>query len=261
MAAVGTRSAPLISNQERMKKEHVVVAKASRSSNKILEMLPPSEKKMVMNIAERIDPPLRAVLCDAGQRLCDVYFPLSNMLSSQVVLEDGTPVEAATIGNEGMAGLAGLLGPREPSLYRVVQQVPGECLRVPADQFRRALQDAAVLRRTLVRYALGLGRQSAQNAACNLYHNVEKRMARWLLTSADRTGRDEFDLTQEFLSQMLGVRRQTVNATAGDLQSAGAIAYRWGRLQILDRRALEQRACECYRVNRGIHAQVMRKGA
>jgi CRP-like cAMP-binding protein len=216
---------------------------------------------MVTNIAEAVDFPLRTVLCDPGQRLREVYFPVSNMLSSLIVLEDGTPVEAAAIGNEGMAGLNVLGGPQTPSLYRVVQQVEGECLRVPAEEFRRTLKEARVLRRVLVKYALGLGRQAAQNAACNLHHTVDKRMARWLLTSADRSGRDEFDVTQEFLSQMLGVRRQTVNATAGELQDAGVIAYRWGRLQILDREALEQISCECYRVNRGIYAQLMRKEA
>jgi CRP-like cAMP-binding protein len=230
-------------------------------SNQILEMLPSSEMKMVAKSSEIVDLPLREILCEAGQPLKHVYFPLSNMISALLVLEDETPVEVATIGNEGMAGLGVLMGPRERSLYRLVQQVNGECLRVPADELHRVLKEAKVLRNLLVRYALGLGRQSAQNAACNLFHNVEKRMARWLLTSADRTGRDEFVLTQEFLSQMLGVRRQTVNATAGDLQALGMIAYRWGRLQILDRPALEDIACECYGVNRGIYAQVMRKGA
>jgi CRP-like cAMP-binding protein len=224
-------------------------------------MLPPSEQKMVENVAERVAPPARTVLYDAGQKVHDVYFPLSNMLSKLILLKGGAPVEVATIGNEGMAGVGVLMGPQTPNLYRLVQQVPGECLCIDANDFRRTLQDAPVLRSVIVRYALGLGRQVAQNAACNLYHNVEQRMTRWLLASADRVGRDEFELTQEFLSQMLGVRRQTVNVIAGQLQDSGVIAYRWGRLQILDRRALEETACECYRINRNIYAQVMRKGA
>jgi CRP-like cAMP-binding protein len=216
---------------------------------------------MVTQLAELVEFPLHAVLCEAGERPKSVYFPLSNLLSSLIFLDDGTAVETGTIGNEGMADVAVLGAAGEPHHYRLVQRVEGECLRIPASAFRRTLNETTVLRRMLVRYALGMTRQSAQYAACNLHHTVEKRMASWLLSSADRTGRDEFEITQEFLSQALGVRRQTVNATAGQLQEAGVIAYRWGRIQIRDRKALEEMACECYRVNRGTYARLMKKGA
>jgi CRP-like cAMP-binding protein len=231
---------------------------SARPKNRILSLLPEAEYQHLAAALEPVKEPLRTVFCEVGQSLREVHFPLSNVISAVIVLEDGTPVEAATIGNEGMAGIGVLLGEQHPMPYRLIQQVEGESLRVAADLLRRLLAESDELRKVLMRYLFTLMHQAAQNAACNLHHRVEERMARWLLASADRAGRDEFELTQEFLSQMLGVRRQTVNLTAGVLQQAGIITYRWGKLKILDRAALEQTACECYRITHATAARIMR---
>jgi CRP-like cAMP-binding protein len=226
-------------------------------NNRILSALPEAEYRRLASALKPAKDPLRTVFCEVGEPLREVHFPLSNVISAVIVLEDGTPVEATTIGNEGMAGISVLLGEQHLLPYRLIQQVEGESLRLAADVLRRLLAESDELRRLLLRYTFTLMHQAAQNAACNLHHRVEERMARWLLASADRAGRDEFDLTQEFLSQMLGVRRQTVNLTAGVLQQAGIITYRWGRLRILDRAALEQTACECYRITQSTAARIM----
>jgi CRP-like cAMP-binding protein len=144
------------------------------------------------------------------------------------------------------------------SRHRLTQQVPREMLRIRAGEFRRALKECPVAVQLLQRYALVLIERGAQNAACNQHHTVEERMSRWLLETADRAGRGEFKITQEFLAEMLGVRRQTVNLTARLLQQAGLIAYRRGRVTILDRAALEQASCECYRLMGEAYEQLMR---
>jgi CRP-like cAMP-binding protein len=233
------------------------MTESARPNNRILSLVPEAEYQRLAAALEPARLPLRAVWCEAGEQIPHVHFPLTNVISAVLLLEDGTPVEATTIGNEGAAGVGAMLGAEQPSAYRLIQQVEGDSLRIPADEFRRLLAEFDGLRELLLRYVFSLLHQAAQNAACNLHHRVEERMARWLLASADRAGRDEFELTQELLSQMLGVRRQTVNLTAGVLQQAGIITYRWGRLKVLDRAALEQTACECYRITKETSARIM----
>jgi len=174
-------------------------------------------------------------------------FPISSMWSSIIVLSDGGAIEAATIGNEGMVGV-GLLINECASPYRVLQQVPGETFRIPVDPFLEILHSSRALHDSLKRYTFTLLQQSGQNAACNLRHRVETRMIRWLLQTSDRADRLEFQLTQEFLSEMLGVSRQTVNATARQLQEEGLIEYRRGFVAIKDRERMEAASCECYRL-------------
>ncbi|HEX6987532.1 MAG TPA: Crp/Fnr family transcriptional regulator [Planctomycetaceae bacterium] len=228
--------------------------------NKLLAVLPREEYVRAVERMQRVTLPVGEVLCDPGRPIRFVHFPVTGVFSSVVAFENGAVVEAATIGNEGMAGLAALVDDRA-SPDRVVQRIEGDVLRLPADEFRALVETGSRFRSVVGRYSLALLQQYAQNAACNLHHDIGERMCRWLLTTADRIGRDDFRVTQEFLGEMLGVSRQSVNATAGLLQEAGLIAYRRGRLRVTDRPRLEAAACECYRVTKEAYDRLMRPAA
>ena len=227
------------------------------TQNKLLAQLPIDDVAAVMHQAERTELAAGEIVCEPGQPTRFVHFPTSGVLSSVIVLENGLAVEAATIGNEGMAGLASLVDDYS-SPYRVVQRVRGEMLRMSTAAFRSLVESMPALREVIARYVMTLLQQHAQNAACNLHHTIERRMSRWLLTTSDRVGRDGFQVTQEFLSEMLGVSRQSVNTAAGELQEAGLIAYSRGNLRITDRLRLEEAACECYRVTKEAYDRLMR---
>jgi CRP-like cAMP-binding protein len=186
-----------------------------------------------------------------------VHFPVSGVLSSMVVLEDGSTVEGSTIGNEGMDGLY-LLADPQANPYRINVQVQGTILRMPTRTFNEVRAESPALSQLLIRYALVLIQRGAQNAACIQHHTIEERMCRWLLETALRKGEDRFGLTQEFLADMLGVRRQSVNLTARLLQSANLIKYHRGELTILDRAGLEDASCECFRVTTQMYERMMR---
>jgi CRP-like cAMP-binding protein len=158
-------------------------------------------------------------------------------------------VEVGTVGNEGMLGLPVFLG-ADSSPGAAFCQVPGRALRMPAEALRAAASVEGPLRDLLQRYAQALMDQIAQSAACNRAHSTEERLCRWLLMTHDRVGADRFPLTQEFLGQMLGVRRAGVSATASILQRAGFIRYSRGTITITDRAGLESASCGCYRVVR-----------
>jgi CRP-like cAMP-binding protein len=165
-------------------------------------------------------------------------------------MSDGGTVEVGTVGREGMAGLPVLNG-AERSPTRVYCQVPPcVCRRVPAAAFVAELKRAGPLQTLAHKYAQANLNLSAQSTACNSLHPVEERLARWLLMTHDRVGGDDLNLTQQIVSEMLGVRRATVTTAAGVLQKAGLIAYRRGRITVLDRGGLEVAACECYKVVR-----------
>jgi CRP-like cAMP-binding protein len=184
------------------------------------------------------------------------YFPVAGILSSLVILKNGAVAEAAVIGNEGLAGLA-LLVDEGASPHRVVQQMRGAMLRLTAADFRAALLESAALHELTERYAMALLQQCGQNVACNAHHGVRERMCRWFLATSDRVGADQFDVTQEYLAQMLGVRRQTVGTTSQLLQRSGFISYRRGHLRIHDRGALERWSCECYWATQEAYDRVM----
>jgi CRP-like cAMP-binding protein len=142
--------------------------------------------------------------------------------------------------------------------YRIVVQLSGQMLRISAHDFARILQQIPALSQLLIRYAFVRIQLGNQNAACIQHHSIEQRMCRWLLETANRKGQDRFHVTQEFLGQMLGVRRQSVNEVAGMLQQAKLIQYHRGELTILDRARLEADSCECFRVTQDIYEQTMR---
>jgi len=185
------------------------------------------------------------MLFEQDEPIRHVVFPTTCVCSMVTVLTDGGPIELATTGNEGMVGVPVFLGASSTNARGFVQ-VPGEYLRMTARAFRQAVDNGGQLHGIVQRYSQALFTQIAQNVACNRAHPVEKRCARWLLQTADRVSGNEFPMTQDFLGQMLGVRRATVNAAARTLQDAGLIVYRRGLITVTDRPGLEAASCECY---------------
>jgi CRP-like cAMP-binding protein len=206
---------------------------------------------------EKVSPQLNEVVAQPGTEPRWVHFPVSGVLSSMVVLEDGSTVEASTVGNEGMDGLYLLADPLA-NPYRINVQVPGEMLRMAAAAFRRARAESHAFSQLLMRYALVLVQRGAQNGPCIQHHTIEERMWRWLLETAHRKGADHFGLTQEFLADMLGVRRQSVNLNARLLQQANLIKYHRGELTILDRGGLKEASCECFNVTSQMYERTLR---
>ena len=216
-----------------------------RGGNQLLARLPSDVRERLLRDLDPVRLGFKEVLHEVHQPILYVHFPIDGVLSLLTVLEEGGPVEVATVGNEGLLGLPVFLD-AESTPGRAICQVPGEALRMRAERFRRHVERERDLRDLLLHYTQARLTLVAQSAACNRVHGVGARLARWLLMTHDRVGRDEFPLTQEFMGQMLGVRRATVNTAATLLQRAGCIRYHRGRIVVADRRGLEAAACECY---------------
>jgi CRP-like cAMP-binding protein len=216
--------------------------------NRLLRALSPEVRQQLLPALELIVLSMRERLIEPHVPIPFVYFPLHGVVSLVSTLEDGTQVEVATIGNEGLIGLPLVLYANTVPFTAFVQ-VPGEALRIEAEVFGRLLlEETGVLSQLLYRYTQALFNQLAQHVVCNRLHRIAQRCARWLLLTHDRVGRDEFPLTHEFLALMLGVRRASVTEVAGRLQKAGLIRYRLGIIRVLDRAGLEATCCECYSV-------------
>jgi CRP-like cAMP-binding protein len=216
--------------------------------NRLLAALPKKDYERLRPRLEPVSLAAKQVVYEADRPIPHVYFP-RNCVISMVLHVEGGAVEVGTVGHEGMAGLPVFLGTDSfPSL--ALCQVPGEAVRVRAKALKEAVRESESLHDLLHRYAHYMLVQSAQSAACNRLHSAEERLCRWLLMMHDRVGADRFPLTQEFMAQMLGVRRPTVSLIASTLQKAGLIQYSRGKMLILDRPGLESAACECYAVTR-----------
>ena len=185
------------------------------------------------------------VLIEAGNAIDQIYFPHYGMLSLLAVLRGGKAIEIATVGREGVVGAMAGFGPYK-SLVRVVVQMPVTCSKIAAAHFRTVAAASDPVRNLCIRYNEVLLSQARVTAACNALHSIEARFCRWLLQSADRAADDTVALTQEFLAEMLGVRRTSVTEVASKVQSAGVITYSRGVIKILDRPALMRMSCECY---------------
>src|SRR5262245_9630835 len=216
-----------------------------RRLNRFLATLPPHDFSLLA-------PRLRTVMLQRGVMLHDaaveiegVYFPHSGMVSLVAVTQSGATVESATVSRGGVIGASAGLGAKW-TFARAIVQLPGEAAWISASQFHAAAAQSQVIRDLIVRYNDVLLAQVQQSVACNALHALETRLCRWLLQTHDCMDGDVIPLTQEFLGQMLGVRRTTVTIAARLLQSAGLIRYRRGHIQIVNRRALEGIACECY---------------
>jgi CRP-like cAMP-binding protein len=213
--------------------------------NKLLASLPRDQFDKLLPHLSAITMQQGIVLSEAGDEVDQVYFPHDGMLSLLAVLRDGKAIETATVGREGVVGAMAGLGLYK-SLVRVVVQMPLTCSRIAAPHFRTAVAGSETLRNLCIRYNEVLLSQARVTAACNALHPIEARFCRWLLQSADRSAGDTVALTQEFLAEMLGVRRTSVTEVASRVQNAGVITYSRGVIKILDRPALMRMSCECY---------------
>jgi CRP-like cAMP-binding protein len=216
-------------------------------ANRLIQALPHDESERLIAHFEVIDLETRHCVFEPYQASKYVYFPLSSVISIHTRMREGIAVEIATTGREGMVGLAIFLG-GETTPASAICQIPGRSARIDARVFRQIARDSVPLTALLLRYTQATLIQVSQSAACNRIHSIEERCARWLLMTHDRVPGGRFELTQEFLGEMLGVRRPSVSIAASILQRAGFIRYSRGRVEVVDRAGLETASCECYGV-------------
>jgi len=214
-------------------------------TNLLVEGLPIKERQKVLNHCETVDLIFDDILSEHSQPYRHVYFPLTGFISLVTTVKGHPPLEMGLIGSEGMLGVKLILGVNTSPLRGVVQGA-GTALRMSARLFRREIRDNPPLLRMLNRYLYILIAQLAQTVACTRFHEVEARLARWLLMTHDRAHSNHFHLTHQFLANMLGVQRSAVTIAAGALQQRKLIRYTRGEISILDRQGLEAASCECY---------------
>lgn len=221
-------------------------ASINYQQNLILGALPGEEYARLSSQLEFVELPLGLTLYDLEEPIRHAYFPLSGTVSLVTVLRDGNSVEAGVIGNEGIVGIPLVLGTEVELNRRAQVQIAGSALRLKASVLQKEFKGSEPLRSLLLRYLQAFITQISQTVACNRMHKLEDRLARWLLSCQDRLGSDELQLTQEFIAEMLGVRRAGVSVAATQLQERGLIRHKRGHIQILDRSGLEAVSCECY---------------
>ena len=213
--------------------------------NRLLAALPPDDFAALAPALRPVELEFKQVLIEPGQPIRAVHFPQAGMVSMLAPLEDGHLQEVGIVGREGLVGLPVVLGADRTSIEALVQ-MQGAAWRVGAAELRAAFERGAALRSLLLRYAQAFHAQVAQTAACNGRHPIHARLARWLLEMHDRAEADEFAVTHEFASLMLGTGRPGISVAAAVLQKAGIIRYTHGRMAVLDRAGLEAASCECY---------------
>jgi CRP-like cAMP-binding protein len=216
-------------------------------SNVVLLSLPDKEYSLLRPHLESVDLPQHKILEQPAEKIDFTYFLNHGMVSLVALSSDGRSVEVGIIGKEGMVGMS-LIAGLQRGTFRAVMQMAGSGMRMRSAVFQDVLVCAPTLRVQLSRFALMHGMQVAQLAACNRLHEIEQRLSRWLLMCQDRMDSSLLPLTHEFLAQMLGTGRPSVSLAAGALESAGLIENLRGTVKILNRKSLEQTACECYGV-------------
>ncbi len=224
-------------------------ARGKPVSSLILLSLPDSDYASLRPHLEYVSLPNHLVLHEAGGKLEFAYFPNRGLISLVVVMKDGRTVEAGIVGNEGFAGTLAAVGLRRSTLQAVVQ-ITGDGFRVEAGALQNTLESAPHLQLMLSRYAAIRGMQVAQTAACNRLHDIGQRLVRWLLMTQDRVDSGSLPITHDFLATMLGTDRSSVSVAAGVLQRKKLIEYTRGAVKILNRKELENSACECYGIIR-----------
>ncbi len=228
-------------------KKSADISKASLDLNRLLAVLPEAELKRWLPELELIDLPLGHVIYESAATEKNVYFPTTAIVSLLYVMENGDSAEIAVVGNEGIVGISLFMGGNSTPSRAVVQSA-GKGFRLPAKIMKDAFDRAGPITHLLLRYTQALITQMAQTAVCNRHHSLDQQLCRWLLLSLDRLRGTELVMTQELIANMLGVRREGVTEAAVKLQKAGLIRYARGRIEILDRKGLEGRVCECYAV-------------
>lgn len=216
--------------------------------NRLLEGLPAGELAEIHRHCEPVELVFGDSLIESGQPCSHVYFPLTGFISLLMAVDGHRPMELGMIGNEGMLGVTLILGIDHAPLSGVVQG-SGSALRMSASHFRYAILTSPTWLSTLNRYLYVLSAQVALGGPCSHFHEVQPRLARWLLMTHDRAHADHFHLTHLFLAEMLGVQRSAITIAAGALQERGIISYARGEIQVLSRKKLEAASCECYRVS------------
>jgi CRP-like cAMP-binding protein len=230
---------------------------ANQCENLLLAALPASERRQLLALCEPVQLVFGACLSEPGDRIRHVYFPTGGFISLISSIDGRSRLEVGLVGAEGMLGVSLLVGVKDAPLRALVQGA-GPALRIEAGEFSRALRRSSALRQSLGRYLYVLMSQLAQMAACTRFHVVEARLARWLLMTRDRARSNEFNLTQEFLAYMLGVRRVGVTRAARSLQRRKLIRYSRGKMTILDSRGLARASCECYAAATDMYERLLR---
>lgn len=221
-------------------------AQQSLSGNRLLDSLSTEEYERLSPYLKRVSLSLRQVLFRPEERIRHAYFPTTSIVSLLTELEDGGGMEVGLVGREGVAGISAILGGEETKVATC--QAQGEALKIDAALLQEEFRRGKILQRALLRYTHALMTQISQSVVCNARHQVEGRLARWLLMYHDRVDSDEFELTHEFMANMLGVRRPGISEIANRLQEQGLISYQRGRITILNRAEMEKTVCECYPV-------------
>jgi len=229
------------------------VADKTPADNFLLAALPRKDYRHLIDDLEQVTLTYGEVLYEPGEQIKHVYFPNDSVVSLLTLVDQHRALEVGLVGREGIVGIPLALG-ISISPVRALVQGTGTAMRMNAASFIKELRQSHALQRALHRYTYSLMAQITQTAACNRFHVIEARLARWLLMTHDRVQSGAFRLTQEFLAQMLGVRRVGVTKAARTLQQDGLISYSRGNITILDRKGLEAASCSCYEIVRDMHA-------
>lgn len=224
--------------------------------NQLLQTLPTRPRKQLHDAADLVRLEFAHVLCEPGQPVEHVYFPLRGFISLIATLDDDARIEVGMVGREGMFGVNWMLGVEQSGVQAVVQGA-GQALRISASVFERHLENHPESRQRMQRYAAAQIAQLTRTAVCNSFHHIEQRLARWLLMCLDRSDDDTIMLTQRFLAYMLGVRRVGITQAASTLQEKQLINYARGKISLRDRAGMEAVACGCYQADLDTYARLL----
>jgi CRP-like cAMP-binding protein len=221
----------------------------SPKQNRLLAALSAADYERIRPQMSLVEMPLGEVLYESGSQLRHVYFPVSGIVSLLYIMENGASAEIAVIGNDGLVGVAILLG-GDTTPSRAVVQVAAQAYQISSSAVLAEFHRGGGMQLLILRYIQALMTQMSQTAVCNRHHTVEQQLCRWLLLSLDRLASNEVAMTQELISNMLGVRRSGITEAARNLQQLGLIEYHRGHIRVVDRAKLQAHACECYAVVR-----------
>ncbi|HEX7455507.1 MAG TPA: Crp/Fnr family transcriptional regulator [Gallionella sp.] len=227
----------------------ILASQHTHNQNHLLAALPAEILDRISPHLELVAMPLGEVLHESGGQLQHVYFPTTAIISLHYIMENGSSAEIAGVGNEGVLGIALFMG-GNTTTSRAAVYTGGHGYRLKARLMMEEFNRSGLMMRLMLRYTQALITQMSQTAVCNRHHSVEQQLCRWLLLTLDRLPSNELTMTQELIASMLGVRREGITETAGNLQRLGLISYRRGHITVLNRAGLESHACECYGVVR-----------